>query len=129
MCLFLFKILISFALYPAHCRVGRGNLVLNHSISHFPPKCGSILLTGGTQRRAFASTLERRNRNLNLNKNFMSSSGDRTHNQSIFLSHFVPLRHDWPLNFYSISYIKIFRILVPKVTSTPSTMNGSRGNE
>ena len=33
-------------------------------------------------------------RNENVNKYFISSSGDRTHNQSI--SHFMPLRHDWP---------------------------------
>ena len=26
----------------------------------------------------------------------MSSSGDRTHNQSVLQSHFVPLRRDWP---------------------------------
>ena len=40
----------------------------------------------------FASTPERRNEN----KYFTSSSGDRTHNQSVLQSHFVPLRHDWP---------------------------------
>ena len=31
----------------------------------------------------FASTLERRNENINVNKYFTSSIGDRTHNQSI----------------------------------------------
>ena len=40
----------------------------------------------------FTSTPERRN----VNKYFISSSGDRTHNQSILQSHFVPLRHNWP---------------------------------
>ena len=45
---------------------------------------------------SFASTPEQRNENINLNKYFISSSGDRTHNQSILQSHFVPLRHDWP---------------------------------
>ena len=32
----------SFMLYPVHSRVGRGNLVLRHSISHFPPKSGGV---------------------------------------------------------------------------------------
>ena len=44
----------------------------------------------------FASTPERRNGNINLNKYFISSSGDRTLNQTVLQSHFVPLRHDWP---------------------------------
>ena len=39
------KIKISFTLHPAHSRVGRGNLVLRDSVSHFP-------LSGGTLRRA-----------------------------------------------------------------------------
>ena len=52
--------------------------------------------SGRTQRRAFASTPERRNGNINLGKYFISSSGARTHNQSVLQSHFVPLRHDWP---------------------------------
>ena len=39
---------------------------------------------------------ERRNGNINLTKYFISSSGDRTHNQSVLQSHFVPLHHDWP---------------------------------
>ena len=33
-------------------------------------------------------------------KNFIYSSGDRTHNQSILQSHFVPLRHEWPQYLY-----------------------------
>ena len=44
------------------------------------------------------STPERRNENINLSKYLISSSGDRTHNQSVLQSHFVPLRHDWPLH-------------------------------
>ena len=44
----------------------------------------------------FASTPERRNGTINLNKYFISLSGDRTHIMSILQSHFVPLRHDWP---------------------------------
>ena len=45
----------------------------------------------------FASTPERRNENINVNKYLISSSGGRTHNQSILQSHFVPLLHDWSL--------------------------------
>ena len=45
----------------------------------------------------FASTPVRKNRNIHFNKYFISSSGDRTHNQSVLQSHFVPLRHDWSL--------------------------------
>ena len=56
------------------------------------------VFSGGTQRRAFASTPERRNENININKYFFSSSGDRTHNQSILQSHFVPRRHDYTYN-------------------------------
>ena len=33
---------VSFTLYPAHSRVGRGNLVLRHSVSHFLPNSGDI---------------------------------------------------------------------------------------
>ena len=33
-----------------------------------------------------------------MNRYVISSSGDRTHNQSRLQSHFVVLRHDWPRN-------------------------------
>ena len=46
--------------------------------------------------RIRASKPERRNGNIHLNKYFISSSLDRTPNQSVLQSHFVPLRHDWP---------------------------------
>ena len=49
--------------------------------------------SGGTQRRIFALEPERINENINVNKYFISSSGDRTHNQSILQSHYVPLCH------------------------------------
>ena len=44
----------------------------------------------------FASRPQRSHENINVNEYFTSSNGDRTHNQSILQSHFVPLRHDWP---------------------------------
>ena len=54
-------------------------------------------LSGRTQRRALPRHQSEENGNINLSKYFISSSGDRTHNQSVLQSHFVPLRHDWPL--------------------------------
>ena len=80
----------------AHCWVGRGNLVLRLRSPLSAMLWRDCVLSGGTPRRAFASTPERRNQNINLNKYFISSSRDRTYNQSILQSHFVPLRHDWP---------------------------------
>ena len=47
----------------------------------------------------FISIPEPGNENIHLNKYFMSSSGDRTHKQSILQSHFGPLRHDWPITY------------------------------
>ena len=67
--------------------------MLRHSVPHFLPSSESIVIGNSTPR--FASTPERRNENINVNKYFISSSGDRTHNQSILQSHFVALRHDW----------------------------------
>ena len=59
---------ISFTLYLAHSKLGRGSTLAK----------GKVL------------------RHSNLNKCFISSGGDRTHCQLRFQSHFVPLRHDWP---------------------------------
>ena len=36
------KIIISFTLHPIHSRVGRGNLLLRHSVPHFLPNSGGI---------------------------------------------------------------------------------------
>ena len=86
---------IIFTLYPAQSRVGRGNLVLWHSVPHFSRQILEALHVKcrySTPR--FASTPERRNGNININKYFISSSGDRTHNQLILQSQFVPLRPD-----------------------------------
>ena len=47
----------------------------------------------------FLSTPERKNDLFTfVNKYFVSSSGNRTHNQLILHSHFVPLCYDWPQN-------------------------------
>ena len=43
-----------------------------------------------TQRLVFALEPERRNDNMNVNKHFISSSGDWTYNQSILQSHCHP---------------------------------------
>ena len=44
-------------------------------------------LSGGIQRRAFTYTPEQQIGNLNLNKYFIFSSRDRTHNQSLLQPH------------------------------------------
>ena len=49
-------------------------------------------MSGGTQRRPFASKPERRNENINVNKYFTFSSGARTHRYP-----YDPTTgHDWP---------------------------------
>ena len=69
------------------------------------------MLSGRTQRRVCPR--HQSEENINLSKYFISSNGDRTHNQSVLQSHFVPLRNDWPqhLYFYICSYEKIFTVL------------------
>ena len=59
------------------------------------------VLSGRTQRRAC-----RRHQSgiINSSKYFISSSGDRTHNQSVLQSHFEPLRHDWPQDYVTHAY-------------------------
>ena len=87
---------ISFTLYPARSRVGRGNLVKD---TPFPTFCRILEALHDEWQNLtsrFVSTPERRNGNIKLSKYFISSSGDRTHNQSVSQSHFVPLRHDRP---------------------------------
>ena len=50
------------------------------------------MLSGRTQRRAFALIPKRLNENINVIKYFIALNGDRTRNQSILQSHFVLLR-------------------------------------
>ena len=84
-------------LYSAHSRVGRGNLMLRYSFPIFCWILEALRVEWQNSTPRFASTPERRNGNIHgLSKYFISSSGDRTHNQSILQSHLVPLRHDWP---------------------------------
>ena len=90
------KIYISFTLYPAQCRVGRGNLMLRHSFPTFCRILEALCVEWQNSTPRLSSTPERRNGNINLSKYFISSSGDGTHNQSVLQSHFVPRRHDWP---------------------------------
>ena len=53
----------------------------------------------------FASTPERRNENINLSKYFISSSGDRTHNQSVLLRAAAPrlASNNWKYLFIFLS--------------------------
>ena len=76
--------------------VGRGNLV-------FPSFCRileALRVEWQNSTPRFALTLERRNGNMNLSK-YSSLNGDVTHNQSVLQPHFVSLRHDWPLIYFS----------------------------
>ena len=73
---------------------GRGNLVLRHSVPHFLPNSGGIACWVAELNATRHQNEEMKN--INLNKYFISSSGDRTHNQSVLQSHLVPLRYDWP---------------------------------
>ena len=94
----IFVLFLSFMLYPVYqgCMKESGNLVLRHSVHHsWVLKAFRVEWRNSTP--GFASTLELRNRNIHLNNYFICSSGDRTHNQSRLQSHFVPLRHVWPL--------------------------------
>ena len=80
-------------LYPAHSRVGRGNLVLRHSVPNFSLNSGSVACVG-TQRRTEA---KRRNGNIYvniINISFPRMGIEPTTSRD---SHFVSLRHDWPL--------------------------------
>ena len=55
------------------------------------------MLSGRTQRGALPRHQSEEMEIYNLSKYFISSNGDRTHNQSVVQLHFVPLRHGWPL--------------------------------
>ena len=68
----------------AHNRIGRGNLMLRHSI--FSRILGASRVEWKKATPRFASA-ERRNENINLNKYLISPSGNRTHNQSYLQSH------------------------------------------
>ena len=62
----------------------------------------------------YPSTQQARNKNINVNKYFISSSEDRTHNQSILKSHLMPLRHDWPqFNLFTNINIQIYVVTEP----------------
>ena len=66
------------SLYLAGSSVSRGNLVLIHSVHHFPLNSGGIVCWVAVPYR-----------NINLYKYFISSSGDQTHNQSSLQSLFM----------------------------------------
>ena len=55
-------------LHPPHSRVGRGNLVLKHSVPHFLLNFSKhCVLSGRTQRRAFALLPEWKNEKILIN--------------------------------------------------------------
>ena len=54
----------SFTLYPAHSRIGRGTIVLRHSVPHSPPNSGGISCkVAGLD----TAQTERRKANINMN--------------------------------------------------------------
>ena len=74
-------------------------------------------MSGGTQCCALPRRRSEKLKYKYVNKYFTSSSGDRTHNQSILRSHFVPLRYDRPARALLKKYIsKLTRLPSPKKT-------------
>ena len=72
-------------LYHAHSRIGRGNVVLKHSVLHFLSNYGDI--TGGVTKLNAALCLHTKAKKLKMN--FIFSNGNRTYNISRLQSHFV----------------------------------------
>ena len=64
-----------YAIRVGYSRVGKGNLVLRHCVSHFPSKFSRLSGLSGRAQRHALSVLERWNENI---KYFMI--GNRTHN-------------------------------------------------
>ena len=73
-------IFFSFTLYPAHSRVGRGNVVLRHSVPHFPPSffLEALRIEWRNSTPRFGSTQEGRNEIINVYKYWLFSSGEPT---------------------------------------------------
>ena len=69
--------LLSFTLFPAHSRVGRGNLVLRHSVAHFPPNSGGIACWVAELNAALCLDTRAKKWKYKWKKYFTSSSGDR----------------------------------------------------
>ena len=83
-------IFFSFTLCTAFSRVGRGNLVLRISrVPYFPPNIRGIACWVAEVNAALC-----RDTGNEIIKYFISSSENRTHNQSCHT--FVHVRHDWP---------------------------------
>ena len=79
-------------LYAAFSKIGRRDLVLRNSLAHFSPILDALRVEWWNSTSRSVLTPELRNGNITLNKYFMSSSGDRTNNQSRVQSHFASLR-------------------------------------
>ena len=85
-----------FTLFPAHSWVVRGNLVLRHTVTHYPPNSAGIACWLAELNGALYLDTKAKKWKCKLSKYFISSRGDRTHNQSILQSYSVSLLHDWP---------------------------------
>ena len=75
--IFFYQLHAVYSVNVINSRLDRGNLVLRHSVPHFPSNFGDVEWGNSTSR--FAPIPERKNENINLNKYITSSSGDRTH--------------------------------------------------
>ena len=71
---------ISFTLHPAHSRVGRGNLVLRHSVLYCPPNSGGIACWVTELNAALCLGIKAKKL-----KYFISCSGHRINNVSCLL--------------------------------------------
>ena len=93
----------SFALNPAHRRVCRGNLVVRHSVPHFPPSSGGIACCWRNSTLRLASTPERGNENINVNKYFHFLEWGSNPQPVAFTVKIVLLPHDSPLIIKSVN--------------------------
>ena len=75
--------------YLAHSMVGRGNLMLRLSVTHFPPNSGDIEFWTAELNavRCFDNKAKKERRREENMKFFIYSSGDRAHDQSRLLIH------------------------------------------
>ena len=103
-------------LYSAHSMGGRepnikvGNLMSGTSFPTFRRILEALSVEWWNLTPRSTQALERRNRNINLDTYFISSSGDRTHNQWNLQSHFVPPALQLDLKLQYKSYFIIYSL-------------------
>ena len=98
---------ISFTLYPAHSRVGRGNLVSRHSVPHFLPNSEGIACWVAERNAVLWLDTRAKKRKYKFKQVFHLLEWGLNPQPVDLQSHFVPLRHDWAqlgLLFYLFYY-------------------------